>query len=930
MGVETHARTDQAMAGISCDKNAVLQEAKVFSKVPINSKKCIAAITKILCLINKGRETLTEVESTDVFFGATRLFESNDERLRRLVYLLIKSIHANETEIFIVTSSLTKDVNSPNQIYRANAIRAMCLVVKSNVASQVERYIKSSLVDRDAYVCSSALLCCIRIFMQMPQIVRRWVGEAATCLTNTNEMVQFHGTLMMFLVRLSDKQSLRKLVTTLRQRAMGVHTECFVIRFVAANFNIMETECVEIVNAGLKHTKDAVKLEALKAVVALALAHYKRVGSMQGFVFDLRDVISTLQTMLSTRDQTIVFAAMRQVYRMAQTLPLLISVLNAKIEEMLKRKNKDISSLALLTLLQTGGAETIERLLTHAASLSGDFKLAVAKALKGLCVSFPDKHPVVLKFFANNFRDATAKEFKREMIDGTMHIVERIPAAQTTGLKNLCDFIEDCEYPELNAKVLKFLGDHVPKTKTPEEYVRYIYNRLLLENATVRAAGIEALDNIVRKCPSLKSSVSVLLLPSLKDPEDELRERVNLTYELMLVDDAVTLNNTLLPPSLKVTGDFKDFEAKVKNSVAAKQLCDVVCAVSEKGSMDKLARQLLECISNKRGYDEIDELLVDVEAEDEHDNVAHTVQEHTQPNVQTDVPDSADIVGDEPIVEQETPALPREIMNIVPQDVPMATSAIVHLTDEEEDYSVEAIVHATQEYVVLEFVIGNTLADQILENVVVTVDYSVCRNAYNWKLEAAFPIERLTVSEKNSAFAVLSNTVKESGSTQPHLGLLLGLVRVDLTFDAKCGGEDARSYRESYSANDLHLAIGMYCFDWTLGESHFDEKWEDAADMETSGTFGLQFKDIPEAVQGMRRFFGNSMVTQCPGQVDRITTLNVAGKLLDKHEFLAKATIAQGDPQTKSQPGLRKGCILKLQIRTSVEELADIIFTSLE
>ncbi|GFE54606.1 coat gamma subunit [Babesia ovis] len=924
MGMDAHAKADQTMSSIACDKNAVLQEAKVFSKVPINSKKCIAAITKILCVITKGRETLTEAESTDVFFGATRLFESNDERLRRLVYLLIKSIRASETEIFIVTSSLTKDVNSPNHIYRANAIRAMCLVIKSNVASQVERYIKSSLVDRDQYVCSSALLCCIRIFTQMPQIVRRWVGEAATCLTNSNKMVQFHGTLMMFLVRLNDKQSLRKLVAMLRQSGMGQHTECFVIRFVAANFNIMETECVEIVNAGLKHSNDAVRLEALKAVVTLTLGHYKRVGSMQGFVFDLRDVISMLQTMLSSKEYTIVFAAMRQVYQIAQTLPLLISVLNGKVEEMLKRKNKDLSSLALLTLLQTGGAETIERLLQHANSLSGDFKLAVAKALKGLCVSFPDKHPVVLKFFANNFRDATACEFKREMIDATMHIVERIPEAQAQGLKNLCDFIEDCEYPDLNAKVLKFLGEYVPKAAAPEEYVRYIYNRLLLENATVRAAGIEALDNIVRECPALKASVSVLLLPTLKDPEDELRERVNLTYALMLVDDKVTLSNAALS-STNVSADFKEFETKVKNSAAAKRLCDVVYEVSEKSNMDALSRYLQDCIQNKRGYEQIDEMILDFEVEDELDDGRHVTQEHKQ---QANGISHMDIFGDDLTVEPEVAVLPREIMQMIPQDVPMATSASVHLTDEEEDYSVEVIVHASQKVVVLEFVIGNTLADQILEDVLVEVDYSMCRNAENWRLDASMPIESLTVSEKKSAFLVLTNT--DNASENPHFGLLLGLVKVDFNFDVKCGGDNSRSYRESYNANDLHLGAGMYCFEWALDDSAFVESWNAAEEVETCATFGLHFKDIEEAVGGMRRFFGNSMLTQCKGQVDRITTLNVAGKLLNKYDFLAKATIAQGDPQGKSQPSLRKGCILKLQVRTNTKELSDLIFTSLE
>ncbi len=53
-------------------------------------------------------EKLTSKEATDLFFGITKLFQSPNERLRRMVYLLIKNIQVSETEQFIVTSCLTK------------------------------------------------------------------------------------------------------------------------------------------------------------------------------------------------------------------------------------------------------------------------------------------------------------------------------------------------------------------------------------------------------------------------------------------------------------------------------------------------------------------------------------------------------------------------------------------------------------------------------------------------------------------------------------------------------------------------------------------------------------------------------------------------------------------------------------------------------
>lgn len=927
MKADIHGKMDQAVASIAYNKNTLLQEAKVFSKVPIKSAKCIATLTKILCIINHGRETLSESEATDVFFGATRLFESNDERLRRLVYVLIKSIVVNETEIFIVTSSLTKDINSPNNVYRANAIRTLCLILKSNMASQLERYLKASLVDRDAYVCSSALLCCIRIFTQMPQLIKRWVGEASTCLTSSNPMVQFHATLLLFLFRLNDKQSLRKLVATLRQSKMGIYTECFIIRFLAANFSIMEAECVEVLHVSLRSSMDATRLEAVKAIISLTLSHYKSSGSMHGFPFDLGEVVTVLHVFLTSRNQTLIFAAMKQVYQLAQTLPLVVGVLNNDVEEILKFKNKDISSLALLTLLQTGGANTIDRLLTQATTLSGDFKLAVTRALKGLCVSFPDKHPTVLSFFSHNFRDATASEVKREMIDATMYIVENIPEAQALGLKYLCEFIEDCEFPDLNAQVLKFLGDNVPKAEAPEQYVRYIYNRLILENATVRAAGIEALDKIVRDCPELRKSVSILLLPCLTDPDDELRERVNITYEHLLVHKDVTLDHLSVVANSQGNMDVKEFESRVKDSDVAKELCEVLNTVTEKGNLVTLCDSLTNCIQNKNGYDHIDESLLELEEDVDMLGAATSViQNITQRKGSAD---GMNVFVDEPDTDMVTTALPPEITQLVPTGVTLVPSKHVFLTDEEEDYSVETKFHASKGCVVLEFIIGNTLVDQILVNLGVVVDYTQCMNASKWTLASNVPIPRLTVSEKKSAYLVFTNNASEVDGNVSDLGLLLGTVKVDLTFEAK-SGEEARGYTETYSANDLHIGIGIYCVEWPLNQDEFEAMWVSLEHVEACSTFGLQFKTIKEAIQGMIKFFGNSTVSESTGYVDKIANLNIAGKLLNKFEFLAKATIGQGNLQTGAETSFHKGCILKLQVRSNSQDISDLVFALLE
>ena len=61
----------------------------------------------MLYLITQG-ETLTSKEASDVFFAMTKLFQSKDMHLRRLVYLALKEISPGNDEVIIIISSLMK------------------------------------------------------------------------------------------------------------------------------------------------------------------------------------------------------------------------------------------------------------------------------------------------------------------------------------------------------------------------------------------------------------------------------------------------------------------------------------------------------------------------------------------------------------------------------------------------------------------------------------------------------------------------------------------------------------------------------------------------------------------------------------------------------------------------------------------------------
>lgn len=81
---------------------------------------------------------------------------------------------------------------------------------------------------------------------------------------------------------------------------------------------------------------------------------------------------------------------------------------------------------------------------------------------------------------------------------------------------------QDCEFSYLASQILHLLGAEGPHTSDPAKYIRFIYNRVILENATVRAAAVSSLASFGMTCDFLKPRVITLLQRALFDNDDEV------------------------------------------------------------------------------------------------------------------------------------------------------------------------------------------------------------------------------------------------------------------------------------------------------------------------------------------------------------------------------------------------------------------------
>lgn len=73
-------------------------------------------------------------------------------------------------KVIIVTSSLMKDMNSKTDMYRANAIRVLCRITDGTLLTQIERYLKQAIVDKNPVVASAALVSGIHLLQVLYNI----------------------------------------------------------------------------------------------------------------------------------------------------------------------------------------------------------------------------------------------------------------------------------------------------------------------------------------------------------------------------------------------------------------------------------------------------------------------------------------------------------------------------------------------------------------------------------------------------------------------------------------------------------------------------------------------------------------------------------------------------------------------------------------
>ena len=864
-------------------------------------------ITKLLYLANQG-DSFTKVrlaarragadrttadasppqqnEATEVFFSVTKLFQSKDQHLRRCVYLIIKAVASltGPDEVIIVTSSLMRDATSKNDLYRASSIRVLAGIVDPAMLTQLERYIKQAIVDKQPVVASAACVSALHLLRLAPDVVRRWASEVGEQVQSRHPCVQFHALAIAYAMRATDRLAASKLVAGLTRSgpsARGPLATALLVRFAARVMADMPHRTSmdepgapatrpfgDFLDACLRHKSEAVIFEAARAV-----ADMRDVSTRE-----LAPAVTVLQLFLSSSKPVLRFAAARTLNRIATTFPGVVASANVDLEALIGDSNRSVATLAITTLLRTGAESSVERLMKQIQAFLTDIadenKCVVVNAVRALCLKYPVKHRAMLSFLAATLRDEGGFEYKRCIVDAIVALIHDIPEAAEAGLGHLCEFIEDCEFTYLSSQVLHLLGNTAPHTPQPERYIRYVYNRVILENATVRASAVSALAKFGAACPPLRPRVATLLKRCLYDNDDEVRDRATLALAVLhaaekqrlgaaggeaaaddvtaallrdpqcaaslaeattLLADGAGMHASIpaLEQALRAYLASGSMEAPFAVSTVPVEGSDAAAAIEAKASGMSTAAAAAAAAAKSKAA---------AAAAGGGGGGGGGSHAHGPPGSGPD-PQAAVVLAAIPAFATYGPLF--------------KSSAPVQLTEEDTEYAVVLTKHTFAQHTVFAFACSNTIPEQMLSNVTVALQPGDGDTQAVFTQEVSIPLPDMPLQRPGSCFVALRRAGDDSGSGGAHMGSFSASLRFTVReVDPSTGEPEPEGYPDEYSLNDVSVEPGDYIR--RTGVGNFRKAWDELGDGgERSDEYGLGPRDsISDALAAVMSTLG--------------------------------------------------------------------------
>jgi len=637
--------------------------------------------------------------------------------------------------------------------------------------------------------------------------------------------------------------------------------------------------CFDFLESILSHSDKMLAYEA-----AMAICSLPNLGSR-----NLSRAMECLRGMLFSDKPIDRFAAVRTLSTVSQVRA--VALCNEGLERCVSDEGTHIATLAVTTLLKTGGEATIDRILGNLSLLNRieeEYKVALLQSLGELCLKYPHKHEAIVSILSNLLHEEGNFGFKHSIVNCIVSLIRRVPESTERSLLHLCEFIENCEYPMLSTKTMHIIADIGSTTTAPSKYIRFLCNRMILDDATIRAAAVAALMKFAASCPSLRQSILTQLRRCLNDEDDETRDRASVAVSVL--KEAMALNPYIAP-------SMEEYVELRMESPSEGDLASIIYLQSLPMSFKSLEQSLKAYASTPGAIESADPIafssLPFVEELNE-DVSLNTNTFDYKPAKFNDRDPAAAIYA---------------IPELADFGRIFRSSTATSLTEAETEYVVRYVTHILDHHVILEFIVSNTVEKIQMKNL--TVELEGDSDAF--EIIGDVPAAKAECGETVSTFTILK---RRADSFKPTcFTCQLNFTAIKVCPDS--GEQLEEGYAEEYPLESLTITPSDFM--GRMMVSDFRQAWNGAdVGNEALGTFTVQAKSLDAVIEllGMAPCDGTGRPPVNASDL-KSHTLHMSGVFLGGHVVLARAQLM-----------IRKdGNLLKIAIRSDKKHVSDTVMS---
>jgi coatomer protein complex subunit gamma len=490
------------------------------------------------------------------------------------------------------------------------------------------------------------------------------------------------------------------------------------------------------------------------------------------------------------------------------------------------------------------------------------------------------------------------RTYKESIVETLMKIGnEGTSADKEQVLLTFCEYIEDCDNQHLQTHIMDYIAKEAENTENPSVYIRFIYNRVVLEKSTIRASACSALGEIGHRIPSLRDQIIILLKNCLKDENDEVRERA-LWY-------------TSLLEASEENEEDKQAEDFVFDSL------NFDFAKMEQYLVDN-KDTLLENEDDEKIFD-LETFYTDEEAVPLASNInlepKSPFEEAKVSDIHSPLEESIENIEEKGKIEvgQGFTLSQKDLGKIGVDSIEFSTD-IENITSHGDEYFIQVTKHFSGSFLIFQFNVVNNIEEHKLSNVKVHLEHP--RSAYK-------TITQISSEETSHPIVVLQPTDSSRRFITDELKFKLTFTIIEVDED----GNEEGDYEDEYSLEKIRISVSDYVGKQELPNGQFMNAWEAIKQnedcTERMETFQINFNTMKEAVAGVIKFFSMSVCenSQNVDESSKVHNLFLAGTFYGSFPVLIRAQIGFNS---------QYGCVLRVGIRSMNEDVMQTVLECIQ